>query len=66
MSETQHGVKCSELDRRSPWAHSLRPVGGIQMDERHLHRLAVGRQTRLKLVIIIIQTPRSPGAYVWR
>jgi energy-coupling factor transporter ATP-binding protein EcfA2 len=64
MSETQHGVKCSELDRRSP--HSLRQVGGIQMDQRHLHRLAVGRQTRLKLVIIIIQTPRSPGAYVWR
>jgi hypothetical protein len=26
---------------------------------------AFGRQTRLKLMITIIQTPRSPGAYVW-
>ena len=58
------GVKYSELEK-SPWAHPLRPVGSIQMGQRHLHRLAVGRQTRLKLVIIIIQTPRNPGAYVW-
>jgi hypothetical protein len=33
---TRRGVRGSELDRRSPWAHLLKMVGGVEMYQRQI------------------------------